>query len=141
MRLLCWQPFCWTTDTCCLARNGAGHVLVMLLVVLCHFGKLCFIHRRQVDHSSVPSEHSLTSALSHSCPGQYLRNCVQVVLLFPRDVCSLSACSTSHRILQIPGDHCLFLSMQYNFAFARDVTGPLVTLPPLSKSSTCKISQ
>jgi len=129
IELLGWQPYCLTTGTCCLTRNGIKYVLAGLFAVLCHFEKLCFIHRFQVDDSSVHSEHPLTSTLTHSCPEQYIRNCDQVVLLVSRGVCSLAACSTSHCISKIPGDHCLFLSMQYNLAFAHDVTGPWSRFP------------
>ena len=142
IELLGWQPYCWTTETCCLTRNRIKYVMTGLFVVLCHFEKLCFNHRFQVDDTSVQSEHSFPSTFNHSCPEQYIRYCVQVVLLFSRDVCStLSACSTSHRISKIPDDRCLFLCMQYNLRVCARCHRPLVTLPPSSKSSTRRISQ
>jgi hypothetical protein len=61
------------------------------------------------------------------------------VLLFSRDVCSLSARAPHRtRIHQIPDDHCLFLSMQYNLALLRDVTSPWSRFPfeRWSRSST-----
>ena len=79
-----WQAYCTTTGTCCLTRYITKYALVGLLVVLWHFETLCFIHRFRAKNSSLQIGHSYRSIRNLS----YIRNCVQAVLLFSRDVCS-----------------------------------------------------
>ena len=125
---LVWQSYCTTTGTCCLARYGTKYMLVRLLVMLWHVEELCFIHQSQVDISSLQSKYPIRSVRNHSCPEHTseiaFKQCFSSPVMF-----ALRVLHNRTRISQIPDDHCLFLSMQYNLALCARCHLSLVTLP------------